>query len=148
MEEDKYLCFIRFIGTDIDNNNIYEFLFTEDTENFWGDGFEYMPASLCNELTPEEGSFDCIKTIKTKIKLGLAQDCSCFSYQDCIDGIIAICYEDMSEYEEYPQDGRLVFHFGDSLENVEYELAKRNIVMTNKELSENEEEEEIEDEED
>lgn len=31
----KYLCFINSIGIDIEGNNIYEFLFTEDIDTFF-----------------------------------------------------------------------------------------------------------------
>ena len=121
------LCFVRNMGKDIDGKNLYELLFTDDPDTFWGEGFEYMPASLAIELIPNEDSYKLIKTIKTDLKLGLACESSCHSMQDCIDNIIAVAYEDITGYDEFPDEGRLVLHFGDSYEKVELELIKRNI---------------------
>lgn len=130
MNSNLVLCFVRGVGTDVDGNNLYEFLFTDAPDDFWGEGFEYMPASLSNNLTPNEDSYCLIKTIKTTLKLGLAMESCCHSMQDCIDNIIAIAYEDITGYEEFPDEGRLVFHFGDSYEKVEYELIKRDIRLS------------------
>lgn len=33
--ENKYLCFIKLVGQDIDGLNQYEFLFTEEPEVVW-----------------------------------------------------------------------------------------------------------------
>ena len=116
------LCFVRNIGHDVDGNNLYELFFTEESDTFWGDGFEYMPASLVNELIPNEGSYSVVKEIKTNLKLSLATESCCHSMQDCIDGIIALAYEDISGYDEFPDEGRLVLHFGDDYRDVEINL--------------------------
>lgn len=94
-----------------------------------GDDFEQFPAGLCVNLTPNEEDYDTIKTIKTNIKLALIQDSTCFGMQDAMDGIVAIGYEDISDYEEYPEDGRLILHYGITLEETEELLANKNIVF-------------------
>lgn len=128
MENDgTTLCFVRNVGNDIDGNNLYELLFTEESDTFWGEGFEYMPASLVNELTPNQDSYSVVKSIKTNLKLSLATESCCHSMQDCIDGIIALAYEDISGYDEFPDEGRLVLHFGDSYSDVELKLMERGI---------------------
>lgn len=33
--ENEFLCFIKYIGVDIDGNNQYEFLFTEKPDIVW-----------------------------------------------------------------------------------------------------------------
>lgn len=38
-------------------------------------------------------------------------------------------YEDIMEYEEYPEDGRLVLHYGITYEETEMLLANKNIVF-------------------
>ena len=129
MNENVTLCFVREVGSDIDGNNIYELLFTEDSDSFWGDGFEYMPASLVNDLTPNQDSYCVTKSIKTTIKLCLAVNSCCHSMQDCIDKIVALAYEDISTYDEFPDEGRLVLHFGESYDETERKLAERNIFL-------------------
>ena len=53
----------------------------------------------------------------------------CFSMQDCMDGIVALAFENMDNYDSYPDDGRLFFMFGESLDEVERKLAMKNILM-------------------
>jgi hypothetical protein len=48
-----------------------------------------------------------------------------------MDGIISIAWEDISDYDEFPEDGRIFFRFGESLEEVENKLAMKNILMLN-----------------
>lgn len=127
--DDIKLCFIKYIGEDINGEKEYELLFTDKIDEFWGDNFEYMPSCLCNELIPFNNSYNLVKKIKTNIKLSLIQNSCCFSFQDAIDGIVAIAFEDISEYEEYPQQGRLIFNFGDDYDNVMDELNKREIFI-------------------
>jgi hypothetical protein len=126
-ETQEYLCFIKFIGTDVDGLNIYEFLFTNTIDSFWGENFEVFPSCLCNELIPNESEYNLVKQIKTELKFNLAQESCCTSYQDAIDGIIAICWEDISEYEYYPDNGRLVLHFGITYGDCEEKLNAKEI---------------------
>ena len=127
--ENEFLCFIKYIGTDIDGLYMYEFLFTENIDTFWGENFEYMPCSLCNELVPNEDSFNTVKRVRMSIKLNLVTDSGCNSMQDCMDGIIALAWEDISDYDEYPSNGRLVLPYGMPYDAVEDELARRSILM-------------------
>ena len=71
-----------------------------------------------------------VHTVKTKIKFDLIQDNCCFSVSDCYDGIIALAWEDISQYEEYPEDGRLFFKFGESIDDVDDKLARKHIIMS------------------
>ena len=67
-----------------------------------------------------------------KIKLDLVQNNCCFGFQDCTDGIIALAWENVDDYDEYPDErGRLFFMFGETLNKVENKLAMCNILMLN-----------------
>ena len=61
------------------------------------------------------------------MKLTLAQNQSCFSMQDCIDGIIPVAWEDIRNYEESPEEGRLIFKYGTNIDDLEYELSIRGL---------------------
>lgn len=130
----EYLCFVKFIGTDIDGYNSYEFLFTDNIDEFWGENFEYMPCGLCNELIPNEDSFNKVFVLRTEMKLELIQNSCCFSMQDCIDRCVSMCYENIEIYDEYPENGRLVLHFGESYEEVILKLANKNLLLKEKDL--------------
>jgi hypothetical protein len=70
-----------------------------------------------------------VHIVKTKIKFDLVQNNCCFGMQDCLDGIVAIAYEDIDEYDDYPNDGRLVFMFGEDYDEVERKLAMKGVLM-------------------
>lgn len=123
------ICYIKFVGTDIDGLNAYELLFSDNVDEVWGDDFDVMPMGLCNDLQPYDDCWSVLKTIKTNITLKLIQDSLCNSYQDCVDHCVSLAYESLEGYDEYPSDGRLVIQHGDTLEEVERKLADKNIVF-------------------
>jgi len=130
-EEDVRLGFIRLIGEESDGYYRYEFIFTNNIDEFWGEDFEQKPCCLVNNLTPKDDYITEIHTVKMKIKLDLIQDNCCFGFQDCTDGIIALAWENVDEYDEYPDDGRIFFRFGETLDEVDNKLAMKNILMLN-----------------
>ena len=129
--EDLKVVYIIFVGVDTDGKNIYQFLVSQDSEDTFSEGWEEQPAGIIrNEtLMIDESQYEYVKELKTDITLKLAQDNYCFSLQDMRDSIVAMAYEDISEYEEYPEPCRIVIHFGDSLADVEKMLAKRDMSM-------------------
>ena len=131
IELNPKLGFIRLIGEESDGYYRYEFIFTTNIDEFWGENFEYKPCCLCNGLTPDEKYVHEIHIVKMKIKLDLIQDNCCFSFSDATDGIIAIAWENMDSYDSYPDEGRIFFMFGESLKDVEEKLAIKNVLMLN-----------------
>ena len=131
-QQEKYLiAYILYVGTDCDGLNIYHFLLTKNVEDVFSEGWGEKPACNVsnNILMINNDMYEHIKELKTDIKLDLAQDNSCFSMQDCRDKIIAIAYENIDEYEEYPDEGRIVIHFGDEIDEIEKSFARRNMYM-------------------
>lgn len=129
--EDVYLGFIRLIGEENDGDYRYEFIFTDNPDEFFGENFEYKPAGLVNDLMPSEEYITEVHIVKTKLKLDLIQNNMCFSMQDCFDSIVALAWQNIDDLDEYPKEGRLYFMFGESFEIVEKRLAKCNILMIN-----------------
>ena len=128
-DNDVMLCFVVKVGEESDKLNRYEFIFTDNIDEVWGEGFDQKPSCLVNDLMPNDEYITEIHVVKTKIKLDLIQDNCCFSVSDAYDGICAIAYENLDDYEEYPEDGRLFFMFGETLAEVSRKLAMKNIVM-------------------
>ena len=134
MEEelkDVFLLFVRLIGEENDGYYRYEFMFTDNPDEAWGENWEFKPSCLVNELVPSEEYITEVHIVKTKIKFDLIQENCCFGMQDALDGIVAVAYENIDGLDEYPEDGRLVFMFGETLDDVEEKLAKKNILMIN-----------------
>lgn len=131
MEDEVKLCFIKLIGEENDGYYRYEFIFTDNVDEVWGDDFEQKPAALVNNLMVSDEYITEIHIVKMKIKLDLIQDNCCFSMSDCYDGICSIAWESLEGLEEYPENGRLFFRFGETLNEVEEKLAIKNILMIN-----------------
>jgi hypothetical protein len=127
-EEDLSLGLIRLIGTEHDGYNQYEFVFTSKPDEFFGDGFEYKPAGLCNNLVPFEKYIDKVVMVKTLMNLDLIQDSGCFSMQDCMDGIVALAWENIDNVDVYPEY-RAFFMFGDKYTLVEEKLAEKHVLI-------------------
>ena len=130
-EVEVKLGFIRLIGEETDGYYRYEFIFTDNIDEFWGENFDQKPACLVNNLTPNDIYVTEIHIVKMKIRLDLIQDNCCFGFQDCTDGIIALAWENVDDYDEYPEEGRIFFRFGETIEDVERKLAVKNILMLN-----------------
>ena len=127
-EELKVIYVIK-IGNNTDGDNIYHFLISENSEETWSDGWEEKPACLLRYLTPSDDMYDYVGEVVTELEFDLAQNNSCYSMQDCRDKVIALVSENLDNAEEYPEEGRIVIHFGDSVDKVKAMLAKRNITM-------------------
>jgi hypothetical protein len=42
-----------------------------------------------------------------------------------VDGILSVAFEDITDYEEYPEPYRLVFKYGETIYSVEEKLSGR-----------------------
>jgi len=133
MEDDEkiYLCFIKLIGEENDGYYRYEFIFTKDVDTVFGENFDQKPSCLVNNLMVNDEYITEIHVVKTKLKFDLIQNNCCFSISDAYDRIVALAWENIDEYDEYPEDGRLFFRFGETLDEVEEKLAMKNILMIN-----------------
>ena len=119
------------VGKSHEGENIYQFFFSKDTEETFAEGWSMKPA--CNEhiehLMIAKEMYEGILEFKTDVKLDLAQESCCFSMQDCRDNVVALASENLEDADEYPEDGRIVIHFGDIIEDVEKMLARRDIAL-------------------
>lgn len=127
--DDVRLCFINLIGEENDGYYRYEFIFTDKVDEVYGEGFEYKPACLVNDLKVSEEYIYEIHIVKMKIKLDLIQNNCCFGMGDCYDNIVALGWQNIDNLDEYPEDGRLFFMFGETLDEVEEKLAQKNVLM-------------------
>ena len=127
--KDVYLCFIRCIGEENDGFYRYEFIFTDRIDSVFGDGFDQKPSCLVNDLMVDDEYVTEIHIVRTKIKLDLIQNSCCFSVSDAYDGIISIAWQNIDDMDEFPEDGRIFFKFGETINEVEEKLAIKNILL-------------------
>lgn len=121
------LIYINTLGKNSDDLFVYEFYFSEEPEMAWGIDWDIKPAVICNISTPQKMNYDVVKILKTNITLVTAQKNSCFSMQDCKDGIIPVAWEDIDGYDEYPENGRIVLPFGYDINDTQNILTLRGL---------------------
>lgn len=118
--EDLYLIFINEMGKNWKGDYVYEFIFSNTLEGVDGPDWDEYPASGL----PQPPDIDFIKkvgTLESDIKLELIQNSDTFAVWDAVDGIVAIAWEDISDYDEYP-DARMGFHYGEKITDIEDRL--------------------------
>lgn len=126
----EYLVFVKLLGREEDGKYRYEFFFSDEKICPFNDDEDVD--SICGLLNDFEIDLNKIKKIcivKTTIEFDLIQDNRCFSFKQAMDGVVSLCFENIDDYDEYPEDGRLVFMFGEPLEEVQRKLALKNILM-------------------
>ena len=126
--KDLYLIYVNKIGEDWTGKHLYEFLFSDTTENVDGDDWDAYPAS--GRQAPPNGGFvkRVGRLVSNELKFKLIQDSSEFAVWDAVDGVIALAWEDMDDYDEYPEN-RVAVHFGEPIKDVEDKLYEHDLVL-------------------
>jgi hypothetical protein len=121
------LIYINKIGQDWKGSYIYEFLFSDaNLTDIDGEGWDSYPSSG-NPEAPE----DFVKEtglLKCGMRLDLVQESDSFAMWDAVDGVIAMAWENMEGYDEYP-DSRLHFAFGEEKKSVEDKLYEKDMIL-------------------
>jgi hypothetical protein len=50
--------------------------------------------------------------------------------QHVVNGIVAVAFEDITDYDEYPEPYRIVFEYGENIDSVEEKLASRSVLFS------------------
>jgi len=123
-----YLAFVDEIGRTVDGGYMYRFDYAEDSEIVWGEYFNSIPAINVPNLQPDINCLSKTERVECKQILGLAKTNGCFSMQDCIDGIIALCFSEIGNNTLYYKDTPLLFRFGEEIDEVHEKMASCGIV--------------------
>ena len=123
------LLFINELGPNYKHENIYEFIFGNNTEEIWGEEWDSEPA----HGKPGPPELPYIKEVgilnNTNIKLDLVQNSDYFSMEHALDNVLALGWETYEDEYDNGDEERLVFHFGDKIEEVKDKLYARDIVL-------------------
>lgn len=125
--EKYFLVYINKIGMNHKGNFLYEFIFSDTVKNVDGDNWDTYPASGRPE-PPHPNFIKKVGVLETEIIFELIQDSDTLAVWDAVDGIIALAYENINDYDTYPES-RLHFHFGDSLKEIEDELYEKDLIL-------------------
>ena len=131
MNINLYLIYINPIGKNSNDLFEYEFFFSETPDIVWGEDWDNPCPAACENTLPDPETYSEVKILKTSIPLSCIQNNVCFSLSNCIDGIICLGYEDISEYTEYPEPIRLVFQFAENYDSIIEKLELREIMFEN-----------------
>jgi hypothetical protein len=126
---EEYLAFVDFIGIDLNGSYIYRFDFTYDPDSVWGDFFNIAPSALIPDLQPDTNSLSRTAKVKFSSEMQLAKKNSCFSMQDCIDGIIPLMFSEIGEDTIEVYGHPLFFRFGEKYATIEKTLLDLGIEM-------------------
>ena len=119
--ETSSLVYISLLGENSDGLYEYELFFSDTPDIVWGEDWaEQCPAAIGN-IPPDEKTISTVKRIQSPYIIKCAQDNHCFSFQDCIDGIIKLCY--IEENDEFI----LKISFGESFSEVVEKFKNVNI---------------------
>jgi len=121
------LVYINKVGQNWKGDFIYEFLFSDNIEDIDGEGWDSYPSSG-NPEPPEEKFIKKSGSLKTTINLDLVQESDSFAVWDAVDGIVALGWENMEGYDEYPEK-RLFFTFGEEISSVEDKLYEKDMII-------------------
>jgi hypothetical protein len=124
----NYLIYVNGLGPNYKGDNIYEFIFGDTLEVF-GENWESKPANGY----PSPPDLEYIKKVGTLINEGiefdLVQESDVFSVIDSMDGVVALGWEKENNDKDFSLIKRLVFHFGETEEEVKDKLYARDIVL-------------------
>jgi hypothetical protein len=122
-----HLIYINKVGKDWEGNYMYEFLFSDTIEGIDGEDWDSVPASGRPE-PPHSEFVKSVGKLNTDLVFSLVQESDTFAVWDAVDGVIALCWENIDGYDEYPEV-RLHFSFGMSKEEVDDRLYERDLVL-------------------
>lgn len=124
-DQGHYLAFVDLIGQTVDGQNIYRFDFTQAPDVVWGDSWNVTPAGITPNLFPDQNCLSITAQVICPHRYQLAKESTCFSMQDCIDGIIPLMFD-----EPY-SDELVVLDFGTPLEQVVEKLETLGLELVN-----------------
>ena len=129
--DNLFLIYIHKIGSNWSDEILYEFLFSDTIEDIDGEFWDKFPAAGIPE-PPREHFVKKVGKLSSEIDFCVVQNSDTFCVWDALDGIVGLGWEDISDYESYP-DNRLHFHFGETLEEVNKKLYSRDNALLFKE---------------
>jgi len=129
--KDLFLIYVHKIGgTDYKGNYMYEFIFSDTTKDIDGEEWDTFPASGRPE-PPHENFIKKVGRLETDLNFDVVQNSDTFAVWDALDGVIALAWENINDYDTYP-DTRMFFSFGSTIAEVEAKLYERDLILNYK----------------
>lgn len=124
----SFLIYVNKLGLNYKGENLYEFIFSDNVNNVWGESWDSKPAN--GYPSPPDLEFiSKVGLLKNELDFEVLQNSDIFSMMDGMEDVIALAWEKESESVNFEKDKRLVFRFGDTLDSVKNKLYARDIVL-------------------
>ena len=130
MDKELYLIYVNLIGTNHKGNYLYEFIYSDTTIDIDGEDWDFFPASGRPNV-PHKNFIKEVGALESILQLTVVQNSDTFAVWDALDGVIALAWEDIDNYDDYPET-RLIFNFGDTKTEVEKKLYERDLTLEEK----------------
>jgi len=124
----SFLIYVNKLGSNYKGENLYEFIFSDNVNDVWGESWDSKPAN--GYPSPPDLEFiSKVGLLKNELDFEVLQNSDIFSMLDGMEDVIALAWEKESESVNFEKDKRLVFRFGDTLDSVKNKLYARDIVL-------------------
>lgn len=114
----EVLVYVKPICKNTDGSFEYDFFFSDTPDFVWGPFWDENSPLFNGDITPDSTTYNEIKRVRTTLPLKTAEETTCYSMEYATYGILALAWIDIDKLTEYPEDGRLIFHFNDKKEEV------------------------------
>jgi hypothetical protein len=125
--KELYLIYVNLVGKDYKGNYLYEFIFSDITEDIDGDEWDTYPASG-RPHPPHDIFIKSVGMLKSELKLDVVQNSDSFAVWDAVDGVIALAWEYIDAYDTYPTK-RLCFKFGELAKDIKDKLYEKDLTL-------------------
>ena len=83
---------------------------------------------LVSQNPPSSDFISKVGRLTTDLNLFLIQKHDSFSVFDAVDGVVALAWENLLDYEEYPEK-RLFFKFNEDITSIEDKLYEKDLIL-------------------
>jgi len=125
--KELFLIYVNKVGKDYRGEFLYEFIFSDTISNIDGEEWDTFPASGRPE-PPHEHLIKKVGRLQSDLILDVIQESDTFAVWDAVDGVIALSWENINNYDTYPEN-RLCFKFGDTIKDVEAKLYEKDLIL-------------------
>ncbi len=124
------LIYVHMLGTNVEGKYEYAFYFVKQNLTLCNDDWKETTVGLFNEIFIPDNNTITFKLISS-IPLDTITQNTCLGMKHTIDDIVALAWENINDYEEYPEDGRLVIQYGISFQEVQKKLISKGETLIN-----------------
>lgn len=122
-----FLIYVNVVGENHRGDFIYEFIFSDTVKNIDGYNWDVFPASG-RPKPPNNNFIKKVGWLESELKLDVIQNSDTFAVWDAVDGIISLAWENIDEYNVYPEK-RISFSFGETIESVNDKLYEKDLIL-------------------